>query len=180
MADMRKISVMISEDELQAKIAELGEKISADYEGKEVKLICILKGSAFFCCELAKRITVPVRIDFMQTSSYGSGTKSSGNIVIKKDLDESIEGEHVIVIEDIIDSGNTLYRLMPMLEARNPEDICICTLLDKPDRREVDIDVKYNGFNIPDEFVVGYGLDYDQMYRNLPFIGVVHFEDEEQ
>ncbi len=116
----------------------------------------------------------------MQTSSYGSGTKSSGNIVIKKDLDESIEGEHVIVIEDIIDSGNTLYRLMPMLEARNPEDICICTLLDKPDRREVDIDVKYNGFNIPDEFVVGYGLDYDQMYRNLPFIGVVHFEDEEQ
>ena len=170
MADMHKISVMISEDELQAKIAELGEKISADYEGKEVKLICILKGSAFFCCELAKRITVPVRIDFMQTS----------NIVIKKDLDESIEGEHVIVIEDIIDSGNTLYRLMPMLEARNPEDICICTLLDKPDRREVDIDVKYNGFNIPDEFVVGYGLDYDQMYRNLPFIGVVHFEDEEQ
>lgn len=179
MADMHKISVMISEEELQAKISELGEKISSDYEGKEVKLICILKGSVFFCCELAKRITVPVKIDFMQTSSYGSGTKSSGNIVIKKELDESIEGEHVIVIEDIIDSGNTLYRLMPMLKERNPEDICICTLLDKPDRREVDIDVKYNGFNIPDEFVVGYGLDYDQRYRNLPFIGVVHLEDGE-
>lgn len=141
-------------------------------------LICILKGSIFFCCELAKRITVPVKIDFMQTSSYGSGTTSSGNIVIKKELDESIEGEHVIVVEDIIDSGNTLFRLMPMLEERNPADICICTLLDKPDRREVDIDVKYNGFNIPDEFVVGYGLDYDQMYRNLPFIGVVHLDDE--
>ena len=161
-----------------AAVAELGAKISADYEGKEIKLICILKGSIFFCCELAKRITVPVKIDFMQTSSYGSGTTSSGNIVIKKELDESIEGEHVIVVEDIIDSGNTLFRLMPMLEERNPADICICTLLDKPDRREVDIDVKYNGFNIPDEFVVGYGLDYDQMYRNLPFIGVVHLDDE--
>ena len=173
MSNKHKISVMISEDKLQEKIAEIGAKISADYEGKEIKLICILKGSIFFCCELAKRITVPVKIDFMQTSSYGSGTTSSGNIVIKKELDESIEGEHVIVVEDIIDSGNTLFRLMPMLEARNPEDICICTLLDKPDRREVDIDVKYNGFNIPDEFVVGYGLDYDQMYRNLPFIGIV-------
>ena len=167
MSNKHKISVMISEDKLQEKIAEIGAKISADYEGKEIKLICILK-----------RITVPVKIDFMQTSSYGSGTTSSGNIVIKKELDESIEGEHVIVVEDIIDSGNTLFRLMPMLEERNPADICICTLLDKPDRREVDIDVKYNGFNIPDEFVVGYGLDYDQMYRNLPFIGVVHLDDE--
>ena len=178
MSNKHKISVLISEDKLQEKIAEIGAKISADYEGKEIKLICILKGSIFFCCELAKRITVPVKIDFMQTSSYGSGTTSSGNIVIKKELDESIEGEHVIVVEDIIDSGNTLFRLMPMLEERNPADICICTLLDKPDRREVDIDVKYNGFNIPDEFVVGYGLDYDQMYRNLPFIGVVHLDDE--
>ena len=149
MSNKHKISVMISEDKLQEKIAEIGAKISADYEGKEIKLICILKGSIFFCCELAKRITVPVKIDFMQTSSYGSGTTSSGNIVIKKELDESIEGEHVIVVEDIIDSGNTLFRLMPMLEERNPADICICTLLDKPDRREVDIDVKYNGFNIP-------------------------------
>ena len=130
MSNKHKISVMISEDKLQEKIAEIGAKISADYEGKEIKLICILKGSIFFCCELAKRITVPVKIDFMQTSSYGSGTTSSGNIVIKKELDESIEGEHVIVVEDIIDSGNTLFRLMPMLEERNPADICICTLLD--------------------------------------------------
>ena len=175
-----RIKVLLSEEEVDARIQQVAAKISKDYAGREIHLICVLKGGVFFTCELAKRITVPVRIDFMQTSSYGSGTKSSGNIVIKKDLDESIEGEHVIVIEDIIDSGNTLYRLMPMLEARNPEDICICTLLDKPDRREVDIDVKYNGFNIPDEFVVGYGLDYDQMYRNLPFIGVVHLEDEEQ
>ena len=177
MADMHKISVMISEEELQAKISELGEKISADYEGKEVKLICILKGSAFFCCELAKRITVPVKIDFMQTSSYGSGTKSSGNIVIKKDLDESIEGEHVIVIEDIIDSGRTLSHLMKILNERKPSSICLCTLLDKPDRREVDdVNVDYTGFQVPDEFVVGYGLDYDQLYRNLPYVGVVETE----
>ena len=177
MADMHKISVMISEEELQAKISELGEKISADYEGKEVKLICILKGSAFFCCELAKRITVPVKIDFMQTSSYGSGTKSSGNIVIKKDLDESIEGEHVIVIEDIIDSGRTLSHLMKILNERKPSSICLCTLLDKPERREVDdVNVDYTGFQVPDEFVVGYGLDYDQLYRNLPYVGVVETE----
>lgn len=123
------ISVLISEEKLNERIAQLGEQISKDYEGKEVKLICILKGSIIFTCELAKRITVPVKFDFMQVSSYGSGTSSSGQIKIKKDLDESIEGEHVIVIEDIIDSGNTLARLMPMLEERKPADICICTLL---------------------------------------------------
>ena len=155
------ISVLISEEKLNERIAQLGEQISKDYEGKEVKLICIL-----------------VKFDFMQVSSYGSGTSSSGQIKIKKDLDESIEGEHVIVIEDIIDSGNTLARLMPMLEERKPADICICTLLDKPERREVEVDVKYNGFNIPDEFVVGYGLDYDQSYRNLPFVGVLHLDEE--
>ena len=154
------ISVLISEEKLNERIAQLGEQISKDYEGKEVKLICILKGSIIFTCELAKRITVPVKFDFMQVSSYGSGTSSSGQIKIKKDLDESIEGEHVIVIE------------------RKPADICICTLLDKPERREVEVDVKYNGFNIPDEFVVGYGLDYDQSYRNLPFVGVLHLDEE--
>ena len=158
------ISVLISEEKLNERIAQLGEQISKDYEGKEVKLICILKGSIIFTCELAKRITVPVKFDFMQVSSYGSGTSSSGQIKIKKDLDESIEGEHVIVIEDI--------------EERKPADICICTLLDKPERREVEVDVKYNGFNIPDEFVVGYGLDYDQSYRNLPFVGVLHLDEE--
>ncbi len=171
------IKVMISEDKLEKRICELGEQINRDYEGKSLKLICILKGSIFFTCELAKRITLPVKIDFIQTSSYGSGTVSSGNIAIKKDLDESIEGEHVLVIEDIIDSGNTLSKLMPMLEARKPADIAVCTLLDKPDRREADVNVKYNGFEIPDEFVVGYGLDYDQQYRNLSFIGSLEFEE---
>ncbi|MDO5382559.1 MAG: hypoxanthine phosphoribosyltransferase [Eubacteriales bacterium] len=177
MDNKHNISVLISEEDIEKRVCELGEQISRDYEGKELKLICILKGSIFFCCELAKRITVPVKIDFMQTSSYGSGTVSSGVIEIKKELDEDIAGEHVIVVEDIIDSGNTLYRLIPMLKERNPEDICICTLLDKPERREVDIDVKYNGFCIPDEFVVGYGLDYDQRYRNLPFIGSLHINE---
>ncbi|MDD3238823.1 MAG: hypoxanthine phosphoribosyltransferase [Lachnospira sp.] len=168
-----KIRVMIPEEELDKKIEELGAQISKDYAGKQVKLICILKGSIFFCCELAKRITVPVTIDFMQVSSYGSGTTSSGQVKIKKDLDESIEGNHVIVVEDIIDSGNTLARLIPMLKDRKPADLVVCTMLDKPERREVEMEVKYNGFQIPDEFVVGFGLDFDQKYRNLPFIGVI-------
>ena len=167
------ISVMIPEEKLQKRVCELAEQISKDYEGSYVKLICIHKGSIFFTCELAKRITVPVMLDFMQVSSYGSGTASSGDIKIKKELDESIEDEHVIIVEDIIDSGNTLARLVPMLQERHPKSLKICTLLSKPDRREVDIDVEYNGFVIPDEFVVGYGLDYDQRYRNLPYIGVL-------
>lgn len=168
-----KIRVMIPEEEVDAKIKELGERISKDYAGKQVHLVCILKGSVFFTCELAKRITVPVMLDFIQVSSYGSGTVSSGNITIKKELDESIEGDNVIVVEDIIDSGNTLSRLIPILQARNPKVLKVCTLLDKPERREVDVKVDYNGFNIPDEFVVGYGLDYDQKYRNLPYIGAL-------
>lgn len=172
------ISIMISEEELSKRISELAEEISRDYEGKTVKLICILKGSMFFTCELAKRLTVPVTFDFMQVSSYGSGTSSSGCIKIKKELDESIEGEHVIVIEDIIDSGNTLSKLMPVLKERKPESICVCTMLDKPDRREAEVFVRYNGFVIPDEFVVGYGLDYDQKYRNLPYIGKLSFTEE--
>lgn len=172
------VSVLISEDEVGRRIAELGEQISKDYAGREIKLICILKGSVIFTCELAKRITVPVKFDFMQVSSYGNKTHSDGNIKIIKDLDESIEGEHVIVIEDIIDSGNTLSRLMPMLKERGPADICVCTLLDKPERREAEVEVKYNGFNIPDEFVVGYGLDYDQSYRNLPYVGVLHLNGD--
>lgn len=172
------ISVMIPEEKLQKRVCELAEQISKDYEGSYVKLICILKGSIFFTCELAKRITVPVMLDFMQVSSYGSGTASSGDIKIKKELDESIEDEHVIIVEDIIDSGNTLARLVPMLQERHPKSLKICTLLSKPDRREVDIDVEYNGFVIPDEFVVGYGLDYDQRYRNLPYIGVLKLKEQ--
>lgn len=171
--EYNNIKILISEEELSKRICELAEQISNDYKGSYVKLICILKGSIFFTCELAKRITIPVMIDFMQASSYGSGTKSSGNIKIKKDLDESIEGENVIIIEDIIDSGRTLSKLVPLLKERKPKDIKVCTLLDKPARRVASVDVAYNGFEIPDKFVVGYGLDYDQHYRNLPYIGEI-------
>lgn len=167
------IKVMISEQEVDARIEEMGKKISEDYAGKEVHLICILKGSVFFTCELAKRITVPVTLDFMSVSSYGDGTSSTGRVKIVKDLDESLEGKEVIVIEDIIDSGNTLYYLMDILSMRNPASLKLCTLLDKPDRRVKDVKVDYVGFTIPDEFVVGYGLDYAQKYRNLPYVGVV-------
>lgn len=168
-----KISVLISEQDVDARIEELGKKISEDYAGKQVHLICILKGSVFFMCELAKRISVPVTMDFMSVSSYGDGTKSSGVVKIAKDLDESLEGKDVLVVEDIIDSGRTLYYLLDVLSKRQPNSMRLCTLLDKPERRERDVKVDYVGFNIPDEFVVGYGLDYAQKYRNLPFIGVV-------
>ena len=171
-----KISVLISEAKIEARIVQLAEQISKDYQGETVKLVCILKGSIIFTCELAKRITVPVLFDFMQVSSYGSGIKSSGSVVIKKELDEDIKGDNVIIVEDIVDSGNTLSQLVPILKAREPKSLKVCTLLDKPDRRTAPIDVDYNGFVIPDEFVVGYGLDYDQKYRNLPYIGVLHFE----
>ncbi len=172
-----KISVLISEETVDAKIKEIGEKISQEYEGQQVHLVCILKGSVFFTCELAKRITVPVTIDFMSVSSYGDGTASSGVVRIAKDLDETIEGKNVIVIEDIIDSGRTLSYLLEILGKRNPRSMKLCTLLDKPDRRVKDVKVDYVGFEIPDEFVVGYGLDYAQKYRNLPYIGVVEFVD---
>lgn len=167
------IKVLIAEQDVDARIAELGKQISEDYAGKQVHLICILKGSVFFTCELAKRITVPVSLDFMSVSSYGDGTQSSGRVKIAKDLDESLEGKDVIVIEDIIDSGRTLAYLLDVLAKRNPNSLKLCTLLDKPDRRVTDVKVDYVGFEIPDEFVVGYGLDYAQKYRNLPFVGVV-------
>ena len=173
------ISVLIEEEKVDKRIEELGKKISEEYAGKEVHLICILKGSIFFTCELAKRITVPVTIDFMSCSSYGAGTKSSGVVKLVKDLDEPLEGKNVIVIEDIIDSGRTLSYLLKILEDRHPNSIRLCTLLDKPERRvKKDVKVDYCCFNIPDEFVVGYGLDYAQKYRNLPFIGVVEFDGE--
>ena len=167
------IRVMISEEDVDKRIEELGRKISEDYAGKSVHLICILKGSVFFMCELAKRITVPVSMDFMSGSSYGDGTSSSGIVKIAKDLDETLEGKDVIIIEDIIDSGRTLYYLIDVLQARKPKSMKLCTLLDKPDRRVRDVKVDYVGFAIPDEFVVGYGLDYAQKYRNLPYIGIV-------
>ena len=171
------IEVMLSEEKVDARIKELGEQISRDYAGKSVHLICILKGSVYFTCELAKRITVPVTMDFMQCSSYGGETKSSGIVKIVKDLDETIMDRNVIIIEDIIDSGRTLSHLKKLLAQRNPASLKICTLLDKPERRVADVKVDYCCFNIPDEFVVGYGLDYAQKYRNLPYIGVVEMED---
>lgn len=173
-----KIKVLFSEETVDEKIRELGEKISKDYEGKELHLICVLRGGSFFMCELSKRITVPVTIDFMSVSSYGQGTTSSGNIKIVKDLDDTIAGKHVLVVEDIIDSGRTLSHLLELLESRRPESLALCTLLDKPDRRVVEVDVDYTGFEIPDLFVVGYGLDYAQKYRNLPYIGVVEIDEE--
>ncbi len=171
-----KIRVMYSEEEVSARIRELAEQINRDYEGKEVHLIGILRGGSFFMCELAKRIIVPVTIDFMSASSYGMSTTSSGVVKIVKDLEESIFGKEVIVVEDIIDTGRTLSYLMEMLKEREPASLKLCTLLDKPDRRVVDVKIDYNGYSIPDEFVVGYGLDYAQKYRNLPYIGIVEFE----
>lgn len=167
------IKVMISEEDVDKRIQELGKQISEAYAGKQVHLICVLKGGVFFMCELAKRITVPVSMDFMSVSSYGEGTSSSGVVKIAKDLDEPLEGKDVLVVEDIIDSGRTLYYLLEILKKRNPNSMKLCTLLDKPDRRVHDVKVDYVGFEIPDEFVVGYGLDYAQKYRNLPYVGVV-------
>lgn len=168
-----KIRVLLSEEEVNARIAQLGAQISQDYGGKELHMICILKGGVFFACELAKRITVPVSLDFMSVSSYGNSKESSGIVRIAKDLDEGLEGRHVLIAEDIIDSGKTLNYLIPILYSRKPADIRLCSLLSKPDRREIDIPIDYLGFEIPDAFVVGYGLDFAQQYRNLPYIGVI-------
>jgi len=167
------VRVLLNEQEVNDRIAALGKQISADYQGKQVHLICVLKGGVFFMCELAKHITVPVSMDFMSVSSYGNETKSSGVVKIVKDLDEGIEGKEVLVVEDIIDSGRTLSYLLETLRNRKPASLKLCTLLDKPERRVIEVDVHYTGFEIPDEFVVGYGLDYGQIYRNLPYIGVV-------
>jgi len=168
-----KINVLIPQEKVENRIQEIADQISKDYAGKTVHLICILKGSIFFTCELAKRLTIPATLDFMCVSSYGDGTKSSGVVRISKDTDETLEGKEVIVIEDIVDSGRTLSYLFPVLNQRHPASLKLCTLLDKPSRRVTDIKADYNGFEIPDYFVVGYGLDYAQKYRNLPYIGVV-------
>ncbi|MCI9534625.1 MAG: hypoxanthine phosphoribosyltransferase [Lachnospiraceae bacterium] len=172
MAD--KIRVLLSEEDVNARINQVAAQISKDYEGKSVHLICILKGGVFFTCELAKRLTVPVSLDFMSVSSYGDDTKSSGVVRIVKDLDEPLTDLNVLIVEDIIDSGRTLSYLMEVLKQRGPASIRLCTLLDKPERRvKKQVKVDYTCFTIPDEFVVGYGLDYAQKYRNLPYIGVV-------
>ena len=174
---VKAIHEYLSEEKVANRIAEMAAQISEVYGDEPVCLICILKGSVFFTVELAKRITSPVELEFMCVSSYGSGTKSSGVVKITKDLDVSIEDKNVLVIEDIIDSGRTLSYLLENLKTRNPKSLRLCTLLDKPERRVVKVDVDYVGFEIPDEFVVGYGLDYDQKYRNLPYIGYVEIEE---
>lgn len=172
-----KIRELISEEDIDTRIREIGQQISRDYAGKEVHLICVLKGGVYFMCELSKRITIPVSLDFMSVSSYGDDTKSSGVVKIVKDLDQPLEGKHVLIVEDIIDSGRTLGYLMEILAKRNPASLKLCTLLDKPDCRVIrDLKTDYCCFEIPDEFVVGYGLDYAQKYRNLPYIGVVELE----
>ncbi|MDY6324945.1 MAG: hypoxanthine phosphoribosyltransferase [Catonella sp.] len=169
-----KINVLIDEDRLCDRIKEMAEKINRDYAGKSLHIIGVLKGSVFMMTELAKHITVPVTMDFMCVSSYGNGTESTGRVKIVKDLDEGIAGRDVLIVEDIIDSGNTLHYLQKVLEERKPASLKLCTLLDKPERRVVDdVTVDYVGFEIPDKFVVGFGLDYAQKYRNLPYIGVI-------
>lgn len=173
-----KVDVLISEKEIDNRILEIADRINKDYEGEELTLICVLKGGVMFMCDLAKRLNLNVRLDFMSVSSYGSQTKSSGVVKIIKDLDDSIDGKNVLVVEDIVDSGNTLSYLMDILKKRGPKSIKLCTLLDKPSRREKkDVFVDYVCFEIEDKFVVGYGLDYDQRYRNLPYIGVMELSD---
>ncbi len=169
-------SILIDEEALQLKIKELGEQITKDYQGKELLVICILKGAVMFVSDLIKRIDLPLEIDFMAISSYGNSTKSSGIVRIIKDLNEEIKGKHILIVEDIIDSGLTLSYLIDNLKSREPASVAICTLLDKPDNRKTDIDIVYTGFVVPDEFVVGYGLDYAEKYRNLPFIAVLKEE----
>lgn len=172
-----KVDVLISQEQVEKRVKEMADAINEQFAGKTVHLIGILKGSVFFLCELAKHITVPVTLDFMSVSSYGNGTNSTGVVKLVKDLDESIEGKHIILVEDILDSGRTLSYLVEMLKGRNPQSIQVITLLDKPERRVVDVKLDMCGFQIPDEFVVGYGLDCAQKYRNLPYIGVISFQE---
>ena len=165
--------VLISEEELSAKVAELAEQISSDYAGKTVLVVTLLKGGVMFSVDLMRKLTVPVEIDFMSVSSYGAAAKSSGIVKVDKDLDSSIKGKDVLLVEDIIDSGLTLNYVREMLLAREPASLKICTILDKPSRRKTQVCVDYTGFEIPDEFVVGYGLDYAQKHRNLPYVGIL-------
>jgi len=168
--------ILFTEEQLAAKVKELGERITRDYDGMELLVVVILKGSVIFAADLLREIKKHVEIDFIAVSSYGSGTKSSGIVKIIKDLNNPIEGKNVLIIEDILDSGRTLSNLTEILKTRKPKSVEICTLLNKPDRREAEVETRYSGFDIPDEFVVGYGLDYDEKYRNLPYIGILKRE----
>ena len=176
------IKIMIPESEIEKRTREIGEQISRDYAGKTVHMICVLKGGVYFMTALSKRVSedAPVTLDFMSVSSYGDDTKSSGIVKIVKDLDEPLEGKDVLIVEDIIDSGRTLYYLMDIIRGRKPASVRLCTLLDKPERRVRDVHVDYTGFNIEDRFVIGCGMDYKQKYRNLPYIGEVVLSEEEQ
>jgi hypoxanthine phosphoribosyltransferase len=165
--------ILVDEESLRSRVAELGEEISRDYEGRDLLLIGVLKGAVFFMADLMRQLTVPCEIDFMAISSYGASTDSSGVVRILKDLDINIEGRHVLVVEDIIDSGLTLSYLMRNLEARQPASLEVCALMTKPERREIDVPVRYIGFEIPNRFVIGYGLDFGERYRNLPYVGVL-------
>ena len=165
--------VLFSEEQLKNRVREIAQQITADYQGKEIMLISVLRGSFVFMADLCRAIDLPCTLDFMAVSSYGKGTKSSGQVQITKDLSEDISDRHIIVVEDILDSGNTLSYLLKILENRHPSSIRLCTLLDKPDRRVKPVEVHYSGFTIPDAFVVGYGLDYAEKYRNLPYIGIL-------
>lgn len=171
--DQDILKVLITEEELRECVKKLGEQISRDYQGKNLLMVSVLKGSVVFMSDLMRSITIPALIDFMSVSSYGSGVKTSGVVKIIKDLDQQLEGKDLLIVEDILDSGMTLSYLSQLLRARNPRSIRIATLLDKPDRRKVDIKPDYVGFTIPDEFVVGYGLDYAELYRNLPYVGIL-------
>ena len=165
--------VLYSEEVIQEKVKEMAAVISKDYEGKDLLIICVLKGSIMFTADLMKRISIYCNVDCMSVSSYGSGTESSGKVKVKKDIDASIEGRNVLIVEDIVDSGITLKFLVDYLKSKNPESVEVATLLNKPSRRVTDVDVKYYGFEVPNAFLVGYGLDYDERYRNLPYIGVL-------
>ena len=166
--------ILVTEEALQARVAELGAQISRDYAGKDLLLVSILKGAVVFMADLMRAVTIPASIDFMVVSSYGgANTTTTGLVKIVKDLDADLSGRDVLIVEDIMDTGVTLSRLVPMLKMRNPESVRICAILDKPSRRKADIQPDYKGFEVPDEFVVGYGLDYDEKYRNLPFVGVL-------
>lgn len=165
--------ILVTEEELRHTVTRLGRQISADYQGQSLTVICIMKGSLVFTADLIRAINFPIELDFMQASSYGSSCVSCGCIDIKRDLEEDVSGKHLLIVEDIIDSGNTLSRLKTLLEKRGAASVKICTMLNKPDRRTADVYIDYEGIRIPDEFVVGYGLDYAQKYRNLPYVGVL-------
>ena len=168
--------ILITEEEIKAKTRELGQQISRDYGGQDLLLVCVLKGAISFLADLMREITIPHAIDFMAISSYGASTKSSGVVRILKDLDSNIEGRNVLIVEDIIDTGRTLHYITENLKTRHPKSLRICTLLDKPSRRQIDIPLDYVGFAIPNKFVIGYGLDFAEIYRNLPYIGVLKKE----